>query len=268
MSNDVRQRFRELHDDGIFVMPNPWDVGTARLLASVGFPALATTSSGHAATLGRKDQEVTLDELVAHVVAIVEAVDVPLNVDAEYCFATETSEIAAAIAHIAEAGASGLSIEDFNPVTKTIDPLGVAIERVASAAEAAQHYGMVLTARAENHIYGVDDLDDTIARLIAYRDAGAAVVYPPGLVDLDDIARVVSEVGIAVNVLARGTGPSVEELASVGVRRVSTGGALARAAYGELLRAAIELYTDGTSTYMARAISYPDLTARLSSPRT
>jgi 2-methylisocitrate lyase-like PEP mutase family enzyme len=259
MTDDVRQRFRTLHEDGIFVMPNPWDVGSARILAAAGFPALATTSSGHAATFGRRDGQVTLDELADHCAAIVAAVDVPLNVDAEYCFADDTAGIAETVETIAATGASGMSIEDFNPTTRAIDPFEKAVERAGAAAEAARLYGIVLTARAENLIHGVDDLDDTIARLQAYRDAGAEVVYAPGLADIDVIARVVEAVGVPLNVLARPDGPSVAQLGEAGVRRVSTGGALARAAYGELMRAAEELHTAGTSTYATRAATMADL---------
>jgi 2-methylisocitrate lyase-like PEP mutase family enzyme len=233
--------FRDLHDGGLFVMPNPWDVGSARLLASLGFPALATTSSGHAASLGRADQQVTLDELVDHAAAIVAAVDVPVNVDAEHLFSPDVAGIAAVVRRIAATGAAGLSIEDYDPAAGSIEPVGVAAERVAAAAEAARREGLVLTARAENLLYGAGDLDDTIARLVAYRDAGADVVYAPGLVDLAEIATVVAEVGIPVNVLALPRAPSIAELAAAGVARVSTGGALARAAYGELERRAKEL---------------------------
>ena len=233
--------FRDLHSDGIFVMPNPWDVGSATMLASLGFPALATTSWGHAASLGRKDQQVSLDELVDHAAAIVAAVDVPLNIDAEYCFSAETAGIGPVVRRLASTGAAGLSIEDFNPSSGAIDPVEVAAERVAAAADAAHDEDVVLTARAENLLYGLGDLDDTITRLVAYRDAGADVVYAPGLVDLAQIATVVAEVGVPVNVLALPGGPSIPELASVDVRRVSTGGALARAAYAELRRIATEL---------------------------
>lgn len=264
MTDELRRRFRDLHDEGTFVMPNPWDVGSARLLASIGFPALATTSSGFAATLGLRDQQVTLDQLVEHCAALVQAVDLPLNVDAEYCFSADAAGIPETVERLAGTGAAGLSIEDFNPGTRAIDPIDVATERVAVAAVAAAAHGMVLTARAENLLYGIDDLDATIARLTAYRDAGAPVVYAPGLRHLDDIARVVSAVGVAVNVLARPDGPSVGELASVGVRRVSTGGALAWAAYSEALRAATELHDQGTSTYVTRALSSRDLAARIS----
>lgn len=257
----IRKRFRELHDDGLFVMPNPWDLGSARLLASLGFPALATTSSGHAATLGRTDQHVRRDELLAHAAALAAGVDVPLSVDAERCFADDPRGVAETVELIAQTGAAGCSIEDYDPAPGRIDPIEEAVERVAAAAEAARTHGLVLTARAENHLHGIDDLADTIARLCAYRDAGAEVVYAPGLVDLDQITRLVREVGVPVNVLARPNGPSVAELASVGVRRVSTGGALARAAYGALMRGARELLDTGTSTYLADAVIDAELAA-------
>lgn len=252
-----------MHSDGLFLMPNPWDVGSARLLASLGFQALATTSSGHAAALGRQDQNVTRDELLAHVAALVAAVDVPLNVDAERCFADDPSGVAVTVELIAEAGAAGCSIEDYDPQHDAIDPLDVSVARVGAAAEAARRHGVVLTARAENHLHGIDDLDDTIARLCAYRDAGAEVVYAPGLADRADIAKVVERVGIPLNVLALRRGPTVAELAAIGVRRVSTGGALSRAAYGALVAAARELQTAGTSTYLDDAIPGDDLDAAL-----
>ena len=173
--------FRRLHQEGIFTMPNPWDVGSARLLESLGFSALATTSSGHAATLGRLDQQVTRDELLIHAEALSAAVSVPLNVDAEYCFADNVAGVAETVLLIGATGAAGCSIEDFNPTSLAIDPIDLATERVAVAANAARQAGLVLTARAENHLHGVNDLDNTIARLCAYRDAGAEVVFAPGL---------------------------------------------------------------------------------------
>jgi 2-methylisocitrate lyase-like PEP mutase family enzyme len=245
---DVRSRFRELHADGIFVMPNPWDVGSAKLLASLGFQALATTSAGLAWSLGKLDMQVTRDELVPHVAELAAATPLPLNVDSERCFPDEPGGVAETVRRLADAGAAGCSIEDFDPATGEIEELEVAAERVAIAAGAAP---LVLTARAENHLHGVDDLDDTIARLVAYRDAGAHVVYAPGLADLHSITRVVEEVGIPVNVLALPNGPTVSELGAVGVRRVSTGGALAKVAYGALLAGAEELRNDGTSRYIA-----------------
>lgn len=251
MPDQLRDRFRALHDDGVFVMPNPWDAGSARILAALGFPALATTSSGHAATLGRRDQQVTRDELLSHVEGMVAAVEVPLNVDAERCFADSPAGVAETVRLVAATGAAGCSIEDYDADTQAIDPLAAAVERVAAAAEVAGPSGLVLTARAENHLYGVDDLEDTIGRLRAYRAAGADVLYAPGLADLDDIGRLVREVDAPVNVLALPRGPSVAELAAVGVRRVSTGGSLAMAAYGALVTAARELLDTGTSTYAA-----------------
>ncbi len=260
---DRRDRFRALHRDGLFIMPNPWDVGSARVLASLGFKALATTSSGHAAALGRPDQNVTRAELIAHVEALAAAVDLPLNVDAERCFADDPAGVAHTVELIAQAGAAGCSIEDYDPERGSIDRLEVATERVAAAAEAGGKHGVVLTARAENHLYGIADLDDTIRRLSAYRDAGAEVVYAPGLVDPQEISRLVDEVQAPVNVLALRHGPSVPELAGLGVRRVSTGGGLARAAYGAMMAAARELQTAGTSTYLDEAIQEAELEAGL-----
>ena len=232
-------------------MPNPWDIGSAKLLSSAGFEALATTSAGFAWALGKHDQNVSRDELVAHVAGITEATALPLNVDSERCYPDEPGGIAQTVALLAEAGAAGFSIEDYDPSTDDIDGVEVAAACVAAAAEASRALSepMVLTGRAENHIRGVDDLDDTIARLIAYRDAGADVVYAPGLTDLDQIAAVVEAVGVPVNVLALPKGPTIAELASVGVRRVSVGSLLAGAAYGALVAGARELLEDGTSRY-------------------
>ncbi len=255
---DPRASFRELHArEQLFVMPNPWDAGSARLLASCGFEALATTSAGFAWSLGKADQTVTRDELVAHVAVVAEATPLPLNVDSERCYPDDPGGIAETVAMLADAGASGFSIEDYDPATDRIDEVGLAAERVAEAAEAAHGLAdpMVLTGRAENHIRGVDDLDDTIARLVAYRDAGADCVYAPGLATLEQVRAVVDAVGVPVNVLALASGPSVQELAAAGVRRVSTGGALARFSYGALLEAAHELLAQGTSAYSRRAPS-------------
>src|SRR4051812_15266509 len=241
-------RFHALHArDGVFVMPNPWDAGSARILASLGFEALATTSAGFAWSLGKLDSQVTRDELAAHVATIAEATALPLNVDSERCYPDEPGGVAETVRLLAAAGAAGFSIEDYDPATDAIEDVGVAAARVAEAAGAKGD--LVLTARAENHIHGIDDLDDTLARLAAYRDAGADAVYAPGLADLTQIRRVVDEIGLPVNVLALRSGPSVAELGAAGVRRVSTGGALARSAYGALVDAARELQERGTSEY-------------------
>ena len=254
-----RDWFRQLHERGLFIMPNPWDLGSARILASMGFQALATTSLGHAASLGKVDQSVTRDELIDHVATICAAVDLPLNVDAERCFADDPAGVADTVSALADVGAAGCSIEDYDPAKGAIDDISVAAERVAAAADAAHRHGMVLTARAENALYGIDDLDDTVARLRAYREAGADVVYAPRLTDSAQIRRVVEATDAPVNVLAMRHGPSVPELAELGVRRVSTGGPLARAAYGALGRAAEELLGPGTSTYQDDALTGDDL---------
>src|SRR5436190_8060202 len=262
-----RARFRELHArDGLFVMPNPWDAGSARLLGSLGFEALATTSAGFAWSIGKADQQVMRDELVAHVAQVAAATPLPLNVDSERCYPEDPGGVAETAARLAEAGAAGFSIEDYDPATDRIDDVGLASERVAEAAAAARSLPepLLLTGRCENHIRGVDDLDDTIARLVAYRDAGADVVYAPGLATIEQVREVVDAVGVPVNVLALPRGPAVAELAAAGVRRVSTGGALARAAYGALLTAAQELRDPGTSTYASAAPSSGDLEAALS----
>jgi 2-methylisocitrate lyase-like PEP mutase family enzyme len=249
---DRRARFRELHqEDRLFLMPNPWDVGSARLLERMGFPALATTSAGFAWSIGRPDQQVTRDELVAHVAAVANAVSIPLNVDSERLYPGEAGGVAETVRLLAEAGASGCSIEDYNPATDGIDPVEEAAARVAQAAQATQEAGMVLTGRCEHHIRGVDDLDATIERLIAYRDAGADCLYAPGLTQLDQIRRFVDEVSAPVNVLALPAGPPVGELEAIGVRRISTGSLLAGTAYGALVAAARELFEEGTSGYAA-----------------
>ncbi len=250
----LRGRFRTLHESGTFVLPNPFDVGSARLLQHLGFEALATTSSGLAASMGRLDGTVTLDELVEHVSAIARAVTIPINVDAERCFAESASAITETIDRLADAGAAGISIEDWNPATNAIDPLDAATERVAAAAAACRRHGVLLTGRAENHLHGIADLDDTITRLRAYRDAGAEAVYAPGAHSPAQVDRIVRECAAPVNVLALPDAPTVPELTALGVRRVSTGGALAWAAYGGLVTAALELRDEGTSTFYVGAL--------------
>jgi len=261
MSAEHRRRFAQLHArDELFVMPNPWDAGSARLLATLGFEALATTSAGFAWSLGKLDGEVTRGELVAHVQSLATATELPLNVDSERCFPDDAGGVGQTVRLLGEAGAAGCSIEDWNPVTGRIEDVSLAAERVADAAEAARAFDppLLLTGRAENHLHGVDDLDDTVARLIAYRDAGADCVYAPALTTAEQIAAVVQAVGVPVNVLALPVGPSVPELAKLGVRRVSTGGLFAATAYGALAAAARELSGEGTSTYAAGRLSEED----------
>ena len=238
-------------------MPNPWDIGSARILSSLGFEALATTSAGFAWALGKLDTQVTRGELVDHVAQLAPATDLPLNVDSERCFPDDAGGVAETVRLLGEAGAAGCSIEDWDPVAERIEEFALAVERLATAAEAARAFDppLVLTGRAENHLHGVDDLDDTIARLVAYRDAGADCVYAPWLATAEDISAVVDAVGVPINVLAVPAGPPVAELARVGVRRVSTGSLLASAAYGALLVGARELLSDGTSEYARSAMT-------------
>lgn len=207
--------------------------------------------------MGRHDQEVTLAELVVHVADLCAAVDIPVSVDAEAGYSKDLEGLAAPVRQLAAAGAAGLSIEDYLPGRGVLGREEAA-DRVGRFVEAASEQGLTVTARAENHLYGIDDLADTIERLRAYRDAGADVLYAPGLVEIGDIAEVVSAVDAPVNVLLRPGGPSVEEVSEVGVRRVSTGGALAFAAYGALAEGARELQATGTSRYTARALSAHD----------
>jgi 2-methylisocitrate lyase-like PEP mutase family enzyme len=225
---------RELHEGPPFVIPNPWDVGSAKVLESLGFPALATTSSGFAFTLGREDGEVTLDEVVEHVRAIAAGVSIPLSVDLENGYGPP--EIA--IRRVAEAGAEGGSIEDWNP-TGSIYELGEAVERVTAAVAAAPD-GFVVTARAENHIHGIDDLEDTIRRLQAYESAGAHCLYAPGIRTVEQIRAVCAAVSRPVNVLLTGD-LTVAEIFAAGAQRVSVGGRLTWVARDALIEAATAL---------------------------
>lgn len=238
---DLKSRFRALHDDGCFIMPNPWDRGSAKRLESMGFPALATTSSGHAESFGRTDQQITADEMIEHAAEMVAVTSVPLNVDSERLFTEELPALGSMVEAIAATGAAGCSIEDYRPDTRSIDPLDLAVARVRVAADAAASTGIVLTARAEAILYTDTGVDEVIERLVRFREAGADVVYAPGLKDPSDIARVVSEAGCPVNVLLWPGGPDVAELAQLGVRRISTGGALMRTAYDALEESAARL---------------------------
>jgi 2-methylisocitrate lyase-like PEP mutase family enzyme len=244
----LRERFAALHEAGTLIMPNAWDVGSALVLQSVGFEAVATTSSGFAAALGRHDQSVTLAELAVHVADLCDSLDIPLSIDAEAGYSRDLDGLPRTVGQLAATGASGISIEDYIP-DRGLLGMDEAAERVALFAETAHSEGLVVTARAENHLYGVDDLDDTISRLNAYRRVGADVVYAPGLISIDDIAKAVQEVDAPVNVLLLPGGPSAAALSEVGVRRISTGGALAFAAYGALAAGARELLEHGTSGF-------------------
>jgi 2-methylisocitrate lyase-like PEP mutase family enzyme len=247
-----------LHAGDAFVIPNPWDAGSARVLAALGFKALATTSSGFAFTLGRLDGDVTLDEVVGHVAALDRATDLPVSVDLENGYGPDPGSVALAITRVAEAGAVGASIEDYDPAGRLYE-LGEAVERVAAAVEAARGLGFsfVLTARAENHIRGNPDLDDTIARLQAFEAAGADVLYPPGLRSVDEIRAVCDAVSRPVNVLALG-GLSLDEITAAGARRVSVGGGLTWVALKAMVDAAEAIRDNGDFSVLATRLPLGD----------
>jgi 2-methylisocitrate lyase-like PEP mutase family enzyme len=237
------------HRDRPLILPNPWDAGSARLLASLDFEALATTSAGFAATLGRLDGGVTRDEAIAHAAVIVDATELPVSADLENAFADEPNGVAETIALALEAGLSGCSVEDFT--RNEDDPIyeaALAVDRVRAAAETAHANGnqFVLTARTENYLHGRPDLDDTIARLQSFQEAGADVLYAPGLSDPDALRTLIAAVDRPVNVLALPGAPTVSELAEIGVRRVSVGSAFSLVSAGALVNAARELLDDGT----------------------
>jgi 2-methylisocitrate lyase-like PEP mutase family enzyme len=256
MSSDLRAKaeaFRALHQGEPFVIPNPWDAGSARVLEDVGFKALATTSSGFAFTLGRGDGEVTLDEVAEHVRTICAATALPVSVDLENGYGAAPEDAAEAVARAADAGAMGGSIEDWGPDDGLYE-LDHAVARVAAAVEAARGlpFPFTLTARAENHIRGNPDLDDTIARLRAYEEAGADVLYAPGLRDADAVRAVCGAVSRPVNVLAL-PGLSMQAIVDAGGQRVSVGGALTWVAAQALVEAATRLRDGDLSVLSARS---------------
>jgi 2-methylisocitrate lyase-like PEP mutase family enzyme len=252
--SDLADHFLRLHRPGQpLLLPNPWDAGSARVLAWLKFEALATTSSGFAATLGLRDGSVTRDQAIGHAALVVGATPLPVSADLENGFADEPEGVAQTVTAAIDAGLAGCSIEDFTG--RADDPIydtSLAVARVAAAAQAA-HSGprrLVLTARAENHLHGRDDLADTVDRLQRYAEAGADVLYAPALTRADDIRAVVTATDRPVNVLAVAGAPSVAELADLGVARISVGGAFAFAALGALVEAARELQTTGTFGYL------------------
>jgi 2-methylisocitrate lyase-like PEP mutase family enzyme len=259
--------FRALHEqDGAFIIPNPWDVGTARLLASLGFEALATTSAGYAFSVGQRDNTIGRDEMMAHVAAIVSATDLPVSADLENGFGDAPETVAQTIRLAAEAGLVGGSIEDAtNSPDNPIYAHELAVERVRAASEAARAltFPFTLTARAENYLVGRPDLKDTIKRLQAYQEAGADVLYAPGLTSKEDIAAVVSSVDRPVNVVMglQGVQLSLAALSNIGVKRISVGSALSRAALGAFLRAAREMREHGTFDFANDAVSYQEISA-------
>jgi 2-methylisocitrate lyase-like PEP mutase family enzyme len=252
-TRDKTTHFLELHHgDRPLLQPNAWDIGSASILAAMGFEAIATTSSGFAATLGRGDGQVSRDEALEHCRALSAAVDIPVAADLEDCFAADPDGVAETVRLAAQTGLAGCSVEDFTrDKDAPIYDVELAADRVRAAVDAARTSGtgLVVTARAENLLHGVDDLDATIARLQAYQEAGADVLFAPGIVTLEQIRAVVSSVSRPVNVLAMSGCPSVEEMAGAGVARVSVGGSFAFVAYAALVRAASELKEQGTVAY-------------------
>ena len=255
--------FRRLHESGCFVMPNPWDAGSARVLEALGFPALATTSAGFAWTLGRADNRVSLEDVLVHLRAIASAVSVPVNADFEGGFAVEPEGVAASVRAAASTGIAGLSIEDStSDASAPLHEFALSVERIRAARSAIDESGsgVLLTGRSEGFIVGRPDLAETIRRLTAYAEAGAECLYAPGLRDRAHIEAVVKAVAPRpVNLLVGGDFMTVAEAAGLGVRRISVGGALARAAWGGMLEAAREIAERGTFTALTRATPFAEI---------
>ena len=258
-----RRVFRELHERGCFVIPNPWDAGSARLLAQLGFKALATTSSGVAWSMGRADNSVPLEDALTRIREIATAVAVPVNADFEGGFAAGPEEVAGNVYRAIATGLAGLSIEDWTgDPAQPLFEFDLAVERIRAARRAIDESatGVVLTARSEGFIAGRPDLAETIRRLSAFADAGADCLYAPGLRDIAHIRAVVTAVAPRpVNVLVGSDFTSVAELAQAGVRRISVGGALARAAWGGFLEAAREIASQGTFAALSRAVPFAEI---------
>ena len=266
---DRVQEFRRLHQSGCFVIPNPWDLGSARLLAGLGFQALATTSSGFAWSQGRRDNGIPMEAVLQHLRTIAGGVDVPVNADFEGGFAVEPEDVATNVGLAARTGVAGISLEDSTgDSSQPLFDFDLALERVRAARRAIDGTGagVLLTARSEGFIVGRPDLAETIRRLAAYAEAGADCLYAPGIRTTSDIQAVVNAVNPKpVNVLVGSDFTTVERLAALGVRRISVGGALARAAWGGFMRAAREIAEKGTFTNLAAAISWDQIEGALPS---
>jgi 2-methylisocitrate lyase-like PEP mutase family enzyme len=264
-TTDKRRAFRDLHERGCFVLPNPWDVGTARYLASLGFQALATTSAGFAFSRGLPDAAVPRDEMLAHVRALVAATPLPVSADFEDGYGATDEEVAVNVRACVAAGVAGLSIEDATgDAGVPLYPFDVAVARMRAARRAIDEAGadVVLTGRSEGFIVGRPDLDETIRRLVAYADAGAGCLYAPGLATREQIAAVVRAVAPKpVNVLVSAAGSSVAELAALGVRRISVGSTLARVAWTAFMRASREIAERGTFERFGDAEGYAAMNA-------
>ncbi|GLQ87880.1 isocitrate lyase/PEP mutase family protein [Dyella flagellata] len=262
--SDKRKAFRDFHVSGCFVIPNPWNVGTARYLQGLGFEAIATTSAGHAHALGYADGAQSLDEVLAHFRELAEATDIPLNADFENGYADEPAAVAENVSRCVETGVAGLSIEDSpNDGVKPLYDFDLSVARIRAARAAIDRIDgeVVLTARAEGFLHGVPDLDEVIRRLQAYGEAGADCLYAPGLTTREQIEAVVKAVApLPVNVLNSGVPSfSVDDLAAMGVRRISVGGALARVAIDAFIRTATEIATRGRFDSLKSCISHAEL---------
>jgi len=255
--------FRRLHEAGCFVMPNPWDIGSARVVVGLGFPAIATTSAGLAWSLGRRDNEISLELSLAHLRTIAAAVTVPVNADFEDGFARDPIGVAANVWAAAETGIAGLSIEDSSgDDAAPLYEFDLAVERIKAARHAIDDSGtgVLLTGRSEGFIAGRPDLAETIRRLVAYAQAGADCLYAPGVRSMSDVSAIVNAVAPKpVNVLVSSDFTTVAQLAELGVRRISVGGALARAAWTGFLTAAREIATTGTFSTFARNVAVPEM---------
>jgi len=260
---ELRERFKALHTSGCFVIPNPWDIGSARLLVKLGFKALATTSSGFAWSTGRRDNHIALDDALAHVRSIASSVEAPVNADFEGGFAIDPEGVAANVSRAADAGIAGISIEDSTgDDAAPLFDFDLSVRRVAAARQAIDRRkaGVLLTARSEGFIVGRPDLEETIRRLVAYSQAGADCLYAPGLRTDEQIRTVVHAVSPKpVNVLVGAPFTTVERLAALGVRRISVGGALARAAWAGFLGAAREIAERGTFTALGAAVPFAEI---------
>ena len=262
--------FRRLHESGCFVIPNPWDAGSARVLQSLGFQALATTSAGFAWSIGRRDNHVSVDQVLDHLRTISDAVTIPVNADFEHGFARDPDGVAANVTRATATGVAGLSIEDSTGDSgDPLFPFDLAVERIRAARAAidASGTGVLLTARSEGFIAGRPDLPETLRRLVAYAGAGADCLYAPGLRDVDQFAQLVRAVAPKpVNALVHSNFATVESLAAVGVRRISVGGALARAAWRAFLDAAHEIRDLGTFECLGAAVSSAELQSLIDPP--
>ena len=258
-----RETFRQLHESGCFVIPNPWDVGSARYLARLGFKALATTSSGFAWSRGRADNGISLEDALRHFEDVARSVEVPINGDFEGGFASDPSQVGANVRRAVATGVAGISIEDSTgDAARPLFAFGLAVDRVRAAHEAVAGTGVLLTARSEGFIVGRPDLEETLRRLTAFAEAGADCLYAPGIKTPEEIGAVVRAVAPkAVNVLVGGPHTTVAELTRLGVRRISVGGALARTAWGGFMSAASEIARQGTFGGLATAAPFADLDA-------